>query len=130
METLAQATFLPPTCFSARLVSASWLVAFVHFVRGPGIIISDHLGGFTAKEGLFMFANQGLEGIVLRTRPQQLKFAIVGREAHSARPKRPRPSSTLPNATYGPRQLMSAVGSRTDSMRTSPFGLFMTRSDH
>ena len=48
---------LPPTCFSARLVSASWLVAFVHFVRGPGIIISDHLVGF-AKEGLFMFANK------------------------------------------------------------------------
>jgi hypothetical protein len=53
---------LPPTCFGARLVSASWLVAFVHFVRGPGIIISDHLGGFTAKEGLFMFANKALEG--------------------------------------------------------------------
>ena len=74
---------LPPTCFSMRLVSASWLVAFVHFVRGPGIIISDHLGGFTAKEGLFMFANKALEGIVLRTGTQQLKFAIVGREAHT-----------------------------------------------
>jgi hypothetical protein len=46
---------LPPTRFSARLVSASLLVAFVHLVRGPGIFISDHLGGFTAKEGLFMF---------------------------------------------------------------------------
>ena len=74
---------LPPTCFSARLVSASWLVAFVHFVRGPGIIISDHLVGFTAKEGLFMFANKELEGIGLRTGPQQVKFAIVGREAHT-----------------------------------------------
>ena len=60
-----------------------WLVAFVHFVRVPGIIICDHLGGFTAKEGLFMFANKALEGIVLRTGTQQLKFAIVGREAHT-----------------------------------------------
>jgi hypothetical protein len=67
---------LPPTCFSARLVSASWLVAFVHFVRGPGIIISDHLGGFTAKEGLFMFANKALEGIVLRTGTQQLSSLL------------------------------------------------------
>jgi hypothetical protein len=47
---------LPPTRFSTRLVSSSQLVAFVHFVRGPGIFISNHLGGFTAKEGLFMFA--------------------------------------------------------------------------
>jgi hypothetical protein len=27
---------LPPTCFSTRLVSGSWLVAFVHLVRVPG----------------------------------------------------------------------------------------------
>ena len=49
---------LPPTRFSTRLVSASWLVAFVHLVRRPGIFISDHLGGFTVKEGLFMFASK------------------------------------------------------------------------
>jgi hypothetical protein len=34
---------LPPTRFGAGLVSASWLVVFVHLVRGSGIVfISNH----------------------------------------------------------------------------------------
>ena len=63
---------LPPTCFSTGLVSASWLVAFVHFVRGPGIIISDHMGDFTAKEDLFMFANKARRHC-LANRPSAIK---------------------------------------------------------
>jgi hypothetical protein len=63
---------LPTTCFSARLVSASWLVAFVHFVRDPGIIICDHLVGFTVKEGLFMFANKARRHC-LANRPSAIK---------------------------------------------------------
>jgi hypothetical protein len=40
---LAFELLLPPTRFSARLVSASWLVIFVHLVRGSGIVfISNH----------------------------------------------------------------------------------------
>jgi hypothetical protein len=36
---------LPPTRFSTRFVSASELIAFVDLVWGPGIFISNHLGG-------------------------------------------------------------------------------------
>jgi hypothetical protein len=41
---LAFELLLPPTRFSARLVSTSWLVIFVHLVRGSGIVvfISNH----------------------------------------------------------------------------------------
>src|SRR5262249_58084966 len=40
---LAFELLLPPTRFSARLVSASWLVIFVHLVRCSGIVfISNH----------------------------------------------------------------------------------------
>ena len=52
---------LPPTRFSTRLVSSSQLVAFVHFVRGPGIFILNHLAGFIAKAGLFMFCSRGAD---------------------------------------------------------------------
>ena len=68
---------LPPTRFSARLVSASWLVAFVHLVRGPGIFISDHLGGFTVKEGLFMFASKGSKALSPRRKDTAVDSAMM-----------------------------------------------------
>jgi hypothetical protein len=40
-------------------------------------------GRLHCQRGPFMFANKGLEGIVLRIDPRQLKFAIVGRKAHT-----------------------------------------------
>ena len=42
---LAFELLLPPPRFSTRRVSASELVAFVDLVWGPGIFISNHLGG-------------------------------------------------------------------------------------
>jgi hypothetical protein len=42
---LAFELLLPPTRFSTRFVSASELIAFVDLVWGPGIFISNHLGG-------------------------------------------------------------------------------------
>jgi hypothetical protein len=54
---------LPPTCFSARLVSASWLVAFVHFVRGPGIIISDHLVASLPKRAFLCLQTRGSKAL-------------------------------------------------------------------
>ena len=44
---LAFELLLPPTRFSTRFVSASELIAFVDLVWGPGIFISNHLGGFS-----------------------------------------------------------------------------------
>jgi hypothetical protein len=41
---LAFELLLPPTRFSARLVSASWLVIFVHLVRGSGIVFISTIG--------------------------------------------------------------------------------------
>lgn len=42
---LAFELLLPPTRFSTRFVCASELIAFVDLVWGPGIFISNHLGG-------------------------------------------------------------------------------------
>jgi len=44
---LAFELLLPPTRFSTRFVCASELIAFVDLVWGPGIFISNHLGGFS-----------------------------------------------------------------------------------
>jgi hypothetical protein len=52
-----------------------------------------------------------------------------GKRRVAAWPKRPRPSSTLPNATYGPRRPMSAVGGQADSTRIVAFGPFRPKAE-
>jgi hypothetical protein len=64
---------LPPTCFSARLVSASWLVAFVHFVRGPGIIISDHSVASLPKRAFLCLQTRGSKALSCEHAPSATK---------------------------------------------------------
>src|SRR6266436_4292055 len=62
---------LPPTRFSARLVSASLLVAFVHLVRGPWDLHLRPFGRLHCQRGPFYVWMGDAESIVIRVTRQR-----------------------------------------------------------